>query len=192
MGGDVRAFRPGSPSHNGVRVQIDDAVIAEGGIRFSGLRVERVQFSVARSENDLRGRFRVAGPVLKPARGGIPGWERMRPEFFSSNWIERHHSGIWGGDIHDPANHERRDFAWAEARAKLKPAVCSNLARFRFISGSAAGSRGRTVIGWLVTRRPHMINPRYFELTHVVRRDLLQRRESHTTRIVTIGWPLHR
>ena len=124
--------------------------------------------AIAGAEDDLSGRFPVPSPVLEPARGWITGWELIRPEFLSTDRINRRNAGIWRGEIHHSANHERRDFARTEAGAELKPAAsaarnrrfitdCSTLApAFHYRRAAAAGARE--------TWRPHVINPRYLEL----------------------------
>ena len=68
VGGALSASRPGRPCRISSRVQIDDAVVAELVVRLAGLRIQRVHLAVARSEDDLRRGFAVAGPVFDAAR----------------------------------------------------------------------------------------------------------------------------
>src|SRR5262245_30864073 len=50
------------------RIQVDDAVIAEGIVWLTGLRMKRDQPAVMSTKDDLGGRLRIARPVLRAAR----------------------------------------------------------------------------------------------------------------------------
>ena len=69
------------PLHDLGSIQIDDAVVAKGIVGLPGLRVQRIQLAVARTEDDLRRRPRVAGPVFDTARRRGAGGELERPRF---------------------------------------------------------------------------------------------------------------
>src|SRR6185437_4920107 len=61
----------GQTAHDGIRVQVDDAVVAELRVRLARPRVDRIELPVAGSEHDLRRCLAVSAPVFHAARGGI-------------------------------------------------------------------------------------------------------------------------
>jgi len=67
------------------RIQIDHALLAERVVQFAGLRVERIELAVARSEDDLRGGLTIAAEVLDAAGGRIPRRQREDPFYENSS-----------------------------------------------------------------------------------------------------------
>ena len=97
IGGEVKRVAAGQSLHDLGRVQVDHAVVAESFVRLSGLRVQRVQLAVARTEHDLRRRLRVARPSIRrrawpgcPKEAGRPRspcpWSAPAPRRANTAW----------------------------------------------------------------------------------------------------------
>ena len=55
--GGRKSVAAGQTVHDGFGIQIDDAVIAECGVRFAGFGIQRIELAVAGTEGDLGGSF---------------------------------------------------------------------------------------------------------------------------------------
>ena len=128
------------------RVQVDAALVAERVVGLAGLRVEREEPAVARAEDDLRRRLRVAGPVLDAARRGVARRELEHPHLLARRRVERDDAAVRRGDVHHAVDDERRGLAGREARAAASASASrSRAARGRAAAAAspAAGAAGR-------------------------------------------------
>ena len=163
-------------------IQIDDAVVAKSVVGLAGLCVQRIQLAFARTENDLRGGLRVAGPIFHAARGGGAGGELKGPDFFPGGRIHGHHPGIRRRHVHRSIDDERSVFARGEARPTAS-STTANLGRLRRVAHRAASAStvpdsggATTPAGWRDgAGRPHMIHPRHLEPIDIRRLDFRQR-----------------
>src|SRR6185312_10078454 len=170
--------------HNGICVEVDHAIVAKGRIGLSGFCVDGIKLSVARPEHDLSRSVAIARPVFEPARGRVAGRELIGPDLFAVYRIDGGDARIRSGDVHEPVNHERRNFAGTKSRAKYEAAAMRRWFVAHCSTWALPPWRG------FKTWRLHVIHPRYFELAHVFGLDLSKRRKPHSTRIVTVGSPL--
>ena len=96
------------------RVEIDDALVAEGFVRLAGLGVQRDQPAVMRAEDDLRRSLVVAGPVLDAARRRHAGRHLVGPQLLTGRRIQRHDLAVRRADVHHAVDDDRRRLADGE------------------------------------------------------------------------------
>ena len=178
-------------------------------IGLAGLGVERVELAVARAEDDLRRRLRVARPVLDAARRRIARRQLERPvsPCRSSDRARRRGRMAWtmymapsttSGVVSLEAK-PRRPRVWLElvdagpgsigagaAPAALARAALPAASRARPERGLGRGAASPASPG----RRLHVVHPRHLQRGHVGRRDLVERREARAARIAVVGRPV--
>ena len=150
----------------------------------------RIQLAVARTENDLRRRLRVAGPVFDAARRRRAGGKVKGPDFLSravdparpranTAWtytsFHRSTSGVFSLGLKPDPPRPRPPPNCGPSGASPTPATGPRL-------GAGAVAAGRF----------HVIDPRHLEPRDIRRRDLRQRRKAHAAGIVAVGWPFRR
>src|SRR5262249_32675631 len=174
-------------THDRIGVHIDDAVIAETRIWLSGLGVQRIEFAVSGTENDLRLRVSIATPILQPARRGVARRELVRPDLFASHRVYSGHLRIRRRDVHEAVDHQRRVSAGPKSGAEHSaPAASSTAGKLGcFTRRGASTASGET-------RRPHVVGPGDLETANVGWRNLSERREALATGVVAVSGPLSR
>src|SRR5439155_8102120 len=99
------------------RVQVNNAVITEFLVRFSGGCADRKQISFAAAEHNLRGGLGIPGPVFETARRGLPASQGINPELLTRGWVQRDDAAVRGSSIHHAIDDKWR------ARTPSKPGV---------------------------------------------------------------------
>ena len=163
------------------RVQVDDAVGAEGGVQFPRRRLDRIELGVARSEDDLRRRPLVTRPVLEAARRGVARRQLEGPLLLPRRRVEGDDPMVGRHEEHDVADDERRAFTRGE------PASRGYLGARLRTAGRRRAARGGSGRGRAL--RPHVVHPRHLQPRRRRRRQLGQGREPLPAGIVAVGRP---